>query len=130
MRWLWRDPDGGKESNSRMYGLEIKSLFSILVLRIQGETRKVFHNHAFNAISWILKGSLWENQKQGVDFIHLPSIKPIFTSRATTHQVEPWDEEKTVWALHLRGPWKKQWNEFDYDENKVTLTHGRKVTNA
>jgi len=35
-------------------------LFSIVLLRFEGESRSNFHSHAFNAWTWLLSGSMVE----------------------------------------------------------------------
>lgn len=134
MRWLWCDPDGGKESNSRIYGLEIKSLFSILVIRVKGPTRPVFHSHAFSAISWVLKGVLRERQRiwPGYNSIrHRANCRAIWTTWSTCHDVQPIPPESTTWVLHFRGPWRKQWIEIPHGGTTITtLSHGRQVVES
>lgn len=129
MRWLWNDPDGGKESNSRMFGLEIKRLFSVLVLSFDGRSREAFHTHAFNSVSWLLAGVLFEHFKHGLACkCYLPGWRPIVTRRSTFHQVH--STYGKSWALTLRGPWDSVWLEYRPtargDAKHVRLTHGRK----
>lgn len=125
MKFLWNDPDGGKDSNSRMYGLEIKSLFSVLVLSFRGESRDAFHTHAFNSVSWLLFGYLEEQLYGGRMWrFYAPSIRAIVTRRETFHQVH---SNGTSWVLNFRGPWVDTWREFLPNLKRfVTLTHGRR----
>ena len=61
MRFLKRMPDGGPErSVTGFWLIECKSLFSICILRFNGPSRDAYHSHAFNAISWLLRGCLFE----------------------------------------------------------------------
>lgn len=47
--------DGGGDSTVTGYFLiEIKSLFSVVLLRFDGESRDAYHEHAFNCVSWLL----------------------------------------------------------------------------
>jgi|SRR6185503_8338015 len=124
MKLLWGDKDGGPESKSRAYGLEIKSLFSVLMLRFDEGSREAFHSHAFNALSWVLNGILVEIFLDGSTRTHTPSWKPICTSRATTHQVR--GTYMTNWALTFRGPWRAMWRDISKDGD-LTLAHGRRV---
>jgi hypothetical protein len=51
--------DGGKDSGVTVYFLiECKALFSIGILYFREGTREAYHNHAFNALTWWLKGSV------------------------------------------------------------------------
>jgi hypothetical protein len=130
MRLLKYAKDGGAESTvSGFYFVEIKSLFTIVLLRFQGKSREAFHTHAFNAISWVLKGKLTENHLNGYDegFFdeYTPSLKPIITPRSQFHKV---DSDGDTWALSFRGPWVNTWREYLPALNKFrTLTNGRKV---
>lgn len=134
MRWLWGSKDGGKDSNAWVWGLEMKSLFSILVLKFEGRSRPVYHTHAFNSISWWLKGEAKEiGYTQGEIAEHWPyvrylspSVFPILTWRSTLHKV---NSEGVTWALTFRGPWADTWYEDYGDGVRVTLTHGRKEVN-
>jgi len=118
--------DGGPESTVTGYWLiEIKSLFSIVLLKFEGKSRDAYHEHAFDCVSWLLKGKLveefyyvWLKTR-----IHLPSLKPIVTRRDDYHKV---DSVGTSWVLSFRGPWRNTWNEYT-NEGERTLTHGRKV---
>jgi hypothetical protein len=118
--------DGGTEST--VWGLwliEAKSLFSIAILKFVGDSREAFHTHAFNSISWIIKGKLIENMKYGKSRLNVyrPSLTPIITKRNTFHRV---DSVGTTWVLTLRGPWSDTWLEYAKDKY-TTLTHGRKI---
>lgn len=141
MKFLSKSKDGGAESTVWAYWLfEIKSLFSIVLLKFENGSRDAYHNHAFNCISWVLKGKLVEHVKEtspaGVfrgesypsldwDFINTykPSLRPVFTYRDTMHKVV---SEGTTWVVSFRGPWSKTWKEVVQGE-EITLTSGRKV---
>lgn len=123
--------DGGPESTVTAYILiEIKCLFSIMLLRFDGPSRPVYHTHAFNSISWLLKGCLMERVAKltyvlsdTVLTIYKPSFKPIYTPRQPFHRV---DSEGVSWVLTFRGPWLSYWLEYDSATHKqTTLTHGR-----
>ena len=59
MKLFHKSKDGGPDSNVTGYWLiEWKKAFSVVLLRFDAGTREAYHNHAFNAISWILKGEL------------------------------------------------------------------------
>lgn len=127
MKILQKAKDGGPESTVWAYILiEIKSLFSIMLLKFEDGTRESFHSHAFNAISWLFKGTLLEvridhGNKENTKFI--PSLKPILTSRENTHMVFSFGNS---WVLTFRGPWNKTWKEIENNTVK-TLTHGRQI---
>jgi hypothetical protein len=125
--------DGGSESNVTGYWLiESKMFFSIALLRFSKSSREAFHNHAFNAVSWMLKGELKEDvlhyPGRTTVTLYSPSIRPIYTSRKTFHKV--FGIADTTWVFTLRGPWKDTWQEFLPKLNKyITLTNGRKIIN-
>lgn len=127
MKFLEHAKDGGPESYVDGYWLvEIKGLFSIVLLRFAHGSRESFHSHAFNSVSWILKGQLNEEHLDSGEFDrHVAGIKPIITKRSTFHRVF---SIGTTWVLSFRGPWRKTWREHNpiTGENTV-LAHGRKV---
>jgi hypothetical protein len=117
--------DGGPES--KVWGLwliEIKRLFSIVILKFEDGSRDAYHDHAFNAVSFLLSGRLIEDLGNSAVVYH-PSLLPIWTPRNRMHMVISIGRS---WAISFRGPWNSQWHEYipATDEN-LTLTHGRKV---
>lgn len=126
MKFLWNKKDGGPESKVWMYGLEVKGLFSILLLRFEDGSRDAFHSHAFNCLSWLFTGALLETHLSGRRVWHFPSWLPFRTYRETFHKVVSVERS---YVLTLRGPWSKTWQEYIPEQDKtVTLTHGRKIT--
>lgn len=128
MKILSYSKDGGAESSVWGFWIvEIKGLFSIVLLKFVGKSREAYHTHAFNAISWVLKGRLTEHHLLGgVKSIaeHPASLRPVITKRDTFHKVH---SDGVTWALSFRGPWSKTWTEFREKEGRfVTLTNGRK----
>lgn len=129
-KFFFKSKDGGPESNVTGYWLiESKRFFSIVLLRFDKGSREAFHNHAFNAWSWIIKGELCENTKTGNTFTLtpiLPSWIPFKTSRERMHKVHGIADN--TWALSFRGPWNKTWKEWlPAESREVTLTSGRKI---
>ena len=125
MKFLSKSKDGGPESSVDAYWLiEIKSLFSVAVLCFNGDGRESFHDHAFNSVSWLLKGYLREHILSGFLKYYSPSLRPIITQRKTYHRVDSYGRS---WVLTFRGPWSQTWHETDFQERETTLTHGRKV---
>lgn len=123
MKWK---KDGGYESTVQgLFLIEIKRLFSIVLLRFDEGSREAFHSHAFNCISWVLSGGLFEKFfGNGGGLLHFPSFKPVVTRRETFHKVL--GLAKRNWVLTFRGPWAKTWNEFiPATGAHKTLTHGR-----
>lgn len=122
--------DGGPESTVRMYGFEWKRGFSVLLLRFDGPSRFAYHEHAFNAVSWLLRGGLIERVFSGMDGTASfglniePNFRPIWTARDRFHKV---DSIGTSWVLSLRGPWADTWREYIPGVGMRTLTHGRGV---
>lgn len=127
MHWpklFFKRADGGKNSGVTGYMLiEWKSLFSIGLLHFKEGSREAFHTHAFNAITWWLKGSVTEAHTDGRELEFNPSLKPKFTSRDCYHKIIA---KKNTWALTFRGPWKNEWKELRPD-GEVILTHGRQI---
>lgn len=122
MRFLEKSHDGGKDSGVTGYFLvEIKPLFSIVLLKFSKGTREAYHNHAFNAITLWLKGNVKEHMLDGRTLEwNGGNIK--YTPRENFHKVEALTD---TWALCFRGPWLDRWNENIKGKN-ITLTHGRK----
>jgi hypothetical protein len=121
--------DGGVESKVTGYWLiESKRFFSIALLRFDGGTRDAYHNHAFNAISWVLDGCLKEESSpsEGHTFreYYYSSIVPIITLRDRMHRVT--GIANKTWVLTFRGPWDDTWKEQFPNGKEITLTHGRK----
>lgn len=125
MKIFHKAKDGGDESTVTGYWLiESKPLFSICLLKFDGKSREAFHTHAFNAMSWVLKGGLTENFLDGRKRRHTPSLKPIYTPREDFHKVD--SDDGATWVLTFRGPWSKNWKEFLPNEDRFrTLTSGR-----
>lgn len=121
--------DGGMESRvSGLYFIEIKSWFSVVLLHFATGSREAYHSHAFDAVSWVLKGELHEKMLGGGVNVYTPSVKSISTLRSTFHQVVSIGD---TWVFSFRGPWSKTWREFLPAEEMFgkfqTLTHGRTV---
>jgi hypothetical protein len=122
---MWGRKDGGTESTVRAYGLEVKSLFSVLVLTFDHGSRDAMHSHAFNAISWLLRGELEEHRSYGQVVgvtTFTPALWPIVTTRDNMHKVI--SVGRSV-ALTFRGPWVSYWWEKRKGQRDVCLTHGR-----
>ena len=123
MRFMQWAPDGGKESGVLgFYIIEIKSLFTLVVLHFDEGTRESFHEHAFNAVTLWLKGRVCEYNRAGPSRKFSAGMLKL-TWRRTFHKVNALEP---TWALSLRGPWNKTWRE-DRAGELVTLTNGRKV---
>lgn len=122
--------DGGPESTvDGFFIIEIKSLFSIVFLRFNKGSREAFHTHAFNALTFFLKGHAIEEHMNGEKIHWKPSIfnfwKPKYTSRKCFHK---YTSLENTYAVTIRGPWIDKWKEYLPHLNKfVTLTHGRRV---
>lgn len=124
MRLFYRGKDGGKDSTVWGFWLiELKWLFSIVLLRFDHGTRDAYHDHAFSCISWVIKGGLYELHLSGKEEWHRPSFKPIITQRNTFHQVH---STGVTWVISFRGPWKKTWHEYIPATGETkTLASGR-----
>lgn len=129
MKLLRKAKDGGPDSTVTGYWLvEIKGLFSVVLLKFEDGSRDAYHSHAFHSLNWVLKGEVHEHlvDEMGKCFIkHRAGLRPILTKRSTCHKVVSLG---TTWVLSIRGPWNKYWFEYNPQTFKVsTLTHGRKV---
>ena len=126
MRILQKVKDGGLESTVDAYFLiEIKWLFSIALLKFNKGTRSNYHSHAFNAYTWFLKGSMFEQFIDADSKKYRYSIIPKYTPRNLMHRVMAYE---TSWCFTIRGPWTVTWKEFDpVLKWHITLTNGRKI---
>ena len=121
-RIFYVKPDGGKDSGVTGYFLiEWKILFSIAILKFKAGSREAYHNHAFNALTWWLKGSVTEQKHTGECKGFRPSFRPKFTPRDNCHKIIA---HKTSYALTFRGPWLDYWYEIK-NGCRTYLTHGR-----
>ena len=124
MKLFKKADDGGKNSGVTGYFLfESKRFGSVAILRFNKGSREAFHSHAFNALTWWLKGKATEIHMNRAVCEWRPSFKPKYTPVGCFHKIIA---NETVWALTIRGPWKDTWQECR-DGEVVTLTHGRKV---
>lgn len=121
---VWGKRDGHPSSQFTVWGIEFKSLFSVFLVRVKNGGGNVFHSHAFNSISWLFKGKLFEQFKNGSVKEYIAGLTPIFTYRNTFHKVT--GAMGNNWFITFRGPWVDQWKE-DNENGLQTLTHGRKV---
>ncbi len=131
MKFFKKASDGGPDSGVTGYWLvEGKKTFSIVLLHFSPGSRDAYHSHAFNALTWWLKGRVREVtliQPYGMRSVpyvtqYSPSIRPKWTPRNRMHKVVA--DIHGAWAISFRGPWLDTWQErkagFTY-----TLTHGR-----
>jgi hypothetical protein len=129
MKFLEVTKDGGPESTVWAHWLiELKGLFSIVLLRFEDGSRDAYHSHAFDAISWVLSGELDEELRPteltlrkwvyGETTRYWPSLTPIITRRDTTHKVT---SHGRTWVLSFRGPWAKTWDEYAHGWVKARL---------
>ncbi len=131
MKLLQTSKDGGPESTVWAHWLiELKGLFSIVLLRFEDGSRDAYHSHAFNCLSWVLRGELHE-VRVGWDspglYEHRPNWIPFVTRRTHLHKVI---SHGRTWVLSFRGPWSKTWNEYMPESGEwVQLTHGRREIN-
>jgi len=138
-KFFVKRPDGGENSGvTAFFFIEWKAVFSIALLRFgQNATRRNYHSHAFNAITWWIKGEVVEliadlNVASHLNpihsgYIYRPSFIPKWTPRESCHRIHP---RKETWALTFRGPWSDKWYEFNPETDEITwLTHGRKQVN-
>lgn len=127
MKLFHKSYDGGPDSGVTGYWLiECKSLFSVVLLNFSAGSRDAYHNHAFNAVTWWLKGDVVEhfyspaNKEKAKNW--KPSLLPKYTPRSNFHKI--YAGNKGAWALSFRGPWAKTWQEHKNGET-YTLSQGR-----
>lgn len=136
-RFFYVKPDGGKDSGVTAHFLiEWKPIISIGILHFKKGSREAYHTHAFNALTWWLKGKVTEaklnagfkgngeliGKSEDITKEYKPSFIPKFTSRNNFHKVIAHED---TWALTFRGSWIDTW--FEFKNNKlIRLTHGRK----
>jgi len=128
MKAFSKGKDGGPESHVTGYFLvEIKRLFSIVLLKFDEGTREEYHNHAFNAVTLWLKGEVQEEYPDHIGTTwKAGELK--YTPRNLMHRIRAF---KPAYALSFRGPWVSNWNEYNAASKRTTtLTHGRKIVNA
>lgn len=124
MKILKWSKDGGPESPvDAFFVVEIKSLFSVALLRFNEGGREAFHTHAFNAWTWFISGDLVEEDINGEFHIYERNILPKITRRTKNHRVIA---NKTSWCITVRGPWSDTWTE-DTETHHTVLTHGRRI---
>tara|TARA_R110000850_G_scaffold46581_2_gene117297 strand:- start:5 stop:406 length:402 start_codon:yes stop_codon:yes gene_type:complete len=126
MLFLTKRKDGGSDSPVDAYFLiEIKSLFSVAILKFNKGGREAFHTHAFNAYTWFLKGDLEEEDVLGSKYQYKRSLLPKYTTIEKNHRVLAKEDS---YCLTVRGSWVNIWTEYRKDDNTSTLfTLGRKV---
>jgi hypothetical protein len=136
MKLFKKMKDGGPNSPVNGYFLiEWKGLFSIALLKFNKGSREEYHTHAFNALTWFIKGDLEEEQLyvhcKGNSFAQIfwglivgktnkkyrCSLLPKFTSRENLHRVIAHEDS---WCLTIRGPWAENWVEVDQPTNGIS----------
>ena len=127
MKFFEMSSDGGKSSGVTGFWLvEMKSFFSVVILRFSPGSREAFHEHAFNAWTWWLKGEVTEEFTDGTVKYWKPSFKPKYTPRNCFHRIISKD---FTYAISFRGPWHDTWRE-KVNSTVTTLTHGRNVVSV
>ena len=117
--FLNKTKDGGKTSPVDAYFLfEIKGLCSVALLKFNKGGREDFHSHAFNALTWFIKGDLMEEKIDGSLKKYRRAFLPKFTSKTNCHRVVA---NKDSWCLTVRGSWDKTWYEIDKVKNEKTV---------
>ena len=126
MKLFQKVKDGGPDSPVDGYFLiEMKSLFSVAVLKFNKGARVQYHTHAFNAFTWFLSGQALEEDFDGSVYNYHQSVLPKVTLKTKNHRVIA---SKDSWCFTIRGPWDKTWTEDDKDTGlTTTFTHGRVI---
>jgi hypothetical protein len=141
MRFFQKVKDGGPDSPVDAYVLiEIKSLFSIMLLKFNKGARDSFHSHAFNAWTLFLSGypmevSLVDSPLGGVYEV-FKTFKSGDWKYTPKDQIHLYSNVRTAWAITFRGPWSDTWkeltklngNDTNFDWRVTTLrSPGREV---
>ena len=128
MLFFTKVKDGGPESPVDAFVLiELKSLFSIMILKFNKGKRESFHSHAFNALTWFVGGELEEELLSGIKNKYKMDIIPKYTKKENVHRVKA---TKDSWCISIRGPWEKYWWEYDKTKEILTvLSNKRKIIN-
>lgn len=126
-RFFYKKPDGGLDSGVTGYFLiEWKMFFSIGLLHFKKGSREAFHSHAFNALTFWVKGDVTEiKHPSDISKDFSASFKPKYTPRSNFHKIFAHTD---TYALTFRGPWLDYWYEFKNNKYQI-LTHGRKTIN-
>ena len=128
MRFMQKSKDGGPESPvDGFFIIEIKGLFSVVLLKFNQGCREAFHTHAFNALTWFLKGSMVEEDVEGPRLQYRRSLLPKLTRRDKMHRVIA---HKDSWAISFRGPWRTFWQEYDPKTDVTTVFNSGRVVVA
>lgn len=126
MRFLEKAKDGGPNSPVDAFILfEIKSFMTIALLKFNKGARDNYHSHAFNALTWFIKGNLWEKFLSQPDYRYRRGLMPKITRRLDVHRVMALSDS---WCFTIRGPWNDTWYEISADRKHVTiLQEGREI---
>lgn len=126
MRFFSKTKDGGKDSTVDAYFLfEIKGFISVALLRFNKGSRNNFHSHAFNALTWFIRGDMREVLLCGQEKKYKRSLLPKITKKECMHKVVA---EEVSWCFTVRGKWEDKWQEVDPKTGAtITLGNGREV---
>jgi hypothetical protein len=114
-RVFYKKPDGGKDSGVTAYFLiEWKILFSIGVLRFKKGTREAYHNHAFNALTWWLKGKVTEEKINGEKKDFEKHFKSFVNRLVLNESFQEWEERVRNKIRPVNSP---EFDEIIYLEN-------------
>jgi len=124
--FLKKRKDGGPNSPVDAYFLvELKGFFSIAILKFNKGGREAFHSHAFDALTWFIKGELVEEDVSGDLLEYKRSVRPKVTLKNKNHRVKAVVDS---WCFTIRGPWVESWTEYKEDSDQTTFfKHGRSV---
>jgi hypothetical protein len=127
-RFFFSKSDGGVESGVTAYCFfEWKIFFSIGILHFNPGSREDFHNHAFNAITFWISGSVVEEKfKNPISKVFSAGFRPKYTPRSNFHRIIA--QNNGAYALTIRGPWLDYWYEVKNNDIRI-LTHGRRILN-
>lgn len=119
MKLFTKAKDGGSESPVDAYFLfENKYVGSIAILKFNKGGREAFHTHAFDALTWFIKGDLIEEDVSGDLLVYKRSIKPKITLKSKNHRVIA---KKDSYCITIRGRWVDTWTEYNKELNETTI---------
>lgn len=75
-----------------------------------------FHDHPFDFVSFVVKGSYWEQMKGDDSMITHRWGVPHYRRAEDAHTIVWVPEGKGVWTVVLRGPLRRHWGFYVDDE--------------
>ncbi len=122
----WDNTSLGVGNIKRFTIIEIKYLGGIIVNIFNTSNQDRFHSHAFNALSWMIRGHYYEDVIVDGNLLKLKKIeRSRFIPRNYIHKITK--SSPNAMSITFEGPWESTWNEY-FDNGRIkTYSWGRKV---